>query len=53
MDSVHKMIEKRAYELYLARGSVEGYASKIGFKQKKIKAELEKKKSQAGNRKTC
>ncbi len=48
MDSVHEMIEKRAYELYLARGSVGGYAEKDWIQaEKDVRAELERKKSKA------
>lgn len=45
MESVLQMIEKRAYELFLARGSINGYASQDWAQaEKEIHAELEKKK---------
>jgi hypothetical protein len=46
MGSVQQMIEKRAYELFLSRGSVNGYASQDWAQaEKEINAELEKNKA--------
>jgi hypothetical protein len=46
MESVHEMIERRAYELFLARGGVNGYAIQDWAQaEKDVMAEVEKKKA--------
>jgi hypothetical protein len=46
MESVHEMIERRAYELFLARGGVNGYAIQDWAQaEKDVTAEVEKKKA--------
>lgn len=45
MESVQQLIEKRAYELFLSRGSINGYASQDWAQaEKEVYAELEKNK---------
>jgi hypothetical protein len=45
MESVHEMIERRAYELFLARGSLNGYAQQDWAQaEKDVMTEIENKK---------
>ena len=55
MESVQQMIEKRAYELFLARGGINGYAIQDWAQaEKEIHAEIEsKQKSKAAQPKAA
>jgi hypothetical protein len=45
MESVHEMIERRAYELFLARGGLNGYAIQDWIQaEKDVMAEIDNKK---------
>ena len=52
MESVHEMIERRAYELFLARGGLNGYAIQDWIQaEKDVMAEVDKKKSKTAQQK--
>lgn len=52
MESVHEMIERRAYELFLARGGLNGYAIQDWIQaEKDVMAEIDKKKAKPTSQK--
>jgi len=53
MDSVHEMISKRAYERFLARGGVNGYAIQDWVEaEKEIYAKIDKERKATAQSKT-